>query len=73
LIVAVEYIRVAGYPYPIASGPSGVSWKFDPAAIDTSSGEPIVRTADGYWVWGRGCTQPGGGIMPAWGFVKGRP
>ena len=29
-----------------------------------------MRTSDGYWVWGRGCTQPGGGIVPAWGFVK---
>jgi len=64
-----EYIRIPGYAYPIASAPSGVSWKFDPSHIDTSSGEPIVRTPDGYWVWGRGCTQPGGGIMPSWGFV----
>jgi hypothetical protein len=31
--------------------------------------EPIVLTKDGYWVYGRGCTQPGGGIVPGWGFV----
>ena len=31
--------------------------------------EPTVVTEDGYWVWGRGCTQPGGGIVPGWGFV----
>ena len=37
--------------------------------VDISTGEPIVRTRDGYWVYGRGCTQPGGGIAPAWGFV----
>ena len=57
------YISVPGYPYPIGA-------KFSPSEIDTSSGEPIVRKAGGYWVWGRGCTQPGGGIMPAWGFVR---
>ena len=38
--------------------------------VDVSSGEPIVHTNDGYWVWGRGCTEPGGGIAPAWGFVR---
>jgi hypothetical protein len=57
------YISVPGYPYPIAA-------KFAPTEIDVSSGEPIVRRPDGYWVWGRGCTQPGGGIVPAWGFVR---
>jgi hypothetical protein len=58
-----EYIRVPGYAYPIGK-------RFDPSLIDVSSGEPIVRTKDGFWVWGRGCTQPGGGIVPAWGFVR---
>jgi len=62
-------ITVSGYPYPIAAGPSDEPWHFDPSAIDTSSGEPIVRTKNGYWVWGRGCTQPGGGIVPHWGFI----
>jgi hypothetical protein len=59
-----------GYNWPIAAGPSGVDWKFDPKDVDMSTGEPIVRTREGYWVWGRGCTQPGGGIMPHWGFVR---
>lgn len=67
-----EYITVPGYGWPIAAGPSGVDWKFDPRYIDTSTGEPIVQTTNGYWVWGRGCTSPGGGIMPAWGFVRTR-
>jgi hypothetical protein len=58
-----EYIRIPGYDYPIAK-------KFDPCLIDVSSGEPIVQTNGGYWVWGRGCTQPGGGIVPSWSFVK---
>ena len=46
-----------------------------PAAVATSgfSGEPIVRAPGGYWVWGRGCMEPGGGIVPAWGFVPGEP
>jgi hypothetical protein len=57
-----ETIVIPGYPYPIGK-------KFDPGVIDVSSGEPIVRVPGGYWVWGRGCTQPGGGIVPAWGFV----
>ena len=26
----------------------------------------------GYWVYGRGCTEPGGGIVPSWGFVPNR-
>jgi hypothetical protein len=67
---SVPYIRVSGYRWPIKAGPEGVDWVFDPAHIDTSSGEPIVRIPSGYWVWGRGCTQPGGGIAPAWGFVR---
>ena len=29
----------------------------------------IIHTANGYWVYGRGCTEPGGGIVPGWGFV----
>lgn len=62
-------LMLPGYDWPIKAGPSGVRWTFDPRDVDVSSGEPIVRTVDGYWVWGRGCTQPGGGIMPAWGFV----
>lgn len=66
----MQYVSVPGYPYPVAVSPPGVSWRFDPTKIDTSSGEPIVRTVDGYWVWGRGCTQPGGGLVPAWGFVR---
>jgi hypothetical protein len=65
-----EYILLPGYKWPVKTGPSGVAWAFHPRDIDVSSGEPIVRTADGYWVWGRGCTQPGGGIAPAWGFVR---
>ena len=32
--------------------------------------EPIVPADGGYWVWGRGCTEPGGGIVPSWGFVS---
>lgn len=31
--------------------------------------EHIVPTDNGYWVYGRGCTEPGGGIVPAWGYV----
>ena len=69
-MVPPGHILLAGYRWPIKAGPSGVDWTFDPRDIDLSSGEPIVRTADGYWVWGRGCTEPGGGIMPAWGFVR---
>jgi hypothetical protein len=57
------YIQLPGYRYPIEA-------RFSPSQIDLSTGEPIVRARDGYWVWGRGCTQPGGGIMPSWGFVK---
>jgi hypothetical protein len=34
--------------------------------------ERIVPTGNGYWVYGRGCTEPGGGIIPAWGFVPNR-
>jgi hypothetical protein len=69
-MVPPGHILLPGYRWPIKAGPSGVDWTFDPRDIDLSSGEPIVRTSDGYWVWGRGCTEPGGGIMPAWGFVR---
>lgn len=65
-----ETITLPGYEWPIKARPFGVDWSFDPKDIDMSTGEPIVQTADGYWVWGRGCTQPGGGIMPNWGFVR---
>ena len=34
--------------------------------------ERIVPTYGGYWVYGRGCTEPGGGIIPSWGFVPSR-
>jgi len=67
-----RYLTVPGYPFPIGAAPLGASWTFHPSQIDLSTGEPIVRTPDGYWVWGRGCTQPGGGIAPAWGFVRAR-
>src|SRR5580658_5603113 len=70
---AAGALMFPGYDWPIAAGPSGANWTFDPRDVDVSSGEPIVRTANGYWVWGRGCTQPGGGIAPAWGFVRARP
>jgi hypothetical protein len=66
-------ITIAGYPYPILAGPSGQAWEFDLNDIDTSSGDPIVRTRNGYWVYGRGCTEPGGGIVPGWGFVRTAP
>lgn len=40
-------------------------------------GEMRMAAPGGYWVYGRGCTEPGGGIAPAWGFVPhprgGRP
>jgi hypothetical protein len=62
-----EYVSLPGYEYPIGVPPSGT---FDLKDVDLSTGEPIVRRPGGYWVWGRGCTQPGGGIMPHWGFVK---
>jgi len=71
-LAATGALTLPGYDWPIEAGPSGASWTFDPRDIDVSSGEPIVRTANGYWVWGRGCTQPGGGIAPAWGFVRAR-
>lgn len=64
------YITVPGYDWPIKAGPTGVHWVFDPKQIDVSSGEPIVRLSDGYWVYGRSCMQPGGGMVPAWGFVE---
>lgn len=31
--------------------------------------QPTIPVNGGYWVYGRGCTQPGGGIVPGWGFV----
>ena len=61
--MTAKYITIPGYAWPIEA-------KFSPSQIDTSSGEPVVHTDGGYWVWGRGCTQPGGGIVPAWGFVR---
>jgi hypothetical protein len=69
---AAGALMLPGYDWPVQAGPSGANWTFDPRDVDVSSGEPIVRTANGYWVWGRGCTQPGGGIAPAWGFVRTR-
>ena len=52
-----ETITLPGYEWPIKARPFGVDWSFNPKDIDMSTGEPIVQTADGYWVWGRGCTQ----------------
>jgi len=49
-------------PYTPAQPPA-------PPLFGQPAGQPTVPTADGYWVYGRGCTEPGGGIVPGWGFV----
>lgn len=30
---------------------------------------PYPAPAGKQWVWGRGCTEPGGGIVPGWGLI----
>jgi hypothetical protein len=45
-------------------------WWWSIGRLNGAPYQPTVEVPGGYWVWGRGCTEPGGGIQPAWGFVK---